>query len=411
VNNFNLLYLFDSTNIKLVLFPSTPNYIRCMKRLFFYLIIFSPLIGFSQKNKRDSLITNYLQRIENLQLNTGKSFPTGIIPSYRQYSLNKIETKPDDNIFFSGLVMYTLKECLPKLNSQQQIIVDSIRNRIKRSAYLYKNVKGRNTYNFWRTNPSKVFPNSGWINLFDKVNALPDDMDDTVMMLLALEADSTEASALHNLMQTFRNGSKKQIKNTLPEYKNSAAYSTWFGVKFPVDFDLCVLSNVLLFVQKNNLQWSHADSASLQLITQVITQKQHVSIPHSISPHYAQTSIILYHISRLMQVKPIASLEVLKPQLIMETKEALAKTNNVIEQVLLTTALQRWNVKPTNTIIIEDNAAIEHNNFSFFIANMASMAPNPFKDWIGKIGVGKFYYYCAAYNYALMIENLLLSKN
>ena len=46
--------------------------------------------------------------------------------------------------------------------------------------------------------------------------------------------------------------------------QDDSAYSTWFGKKFPVVFDVSVLCNVLSFIQQNNLQWTKADSASLK---------------------------------------------------------------------------------------------------------------------------------------------------
>jgi len=38
---------------------------------------------------------------------------------------------------------------------------------------------------------------------------------------------------------------------------------------------------------------------------------------------------------------------------------------------------------------------------------MASVLRNPYKQWVGALGVARFYYYCPAYNNALLIENLI----
>ena len=48
------------------------------------------------------------------------------------------------------------------------------------------------------------------------------------------------------------------------------------------------------------------------------------------------------------------------------------------------------------------------SNEAFFIANMASMAKNPYKKIIGNLGIGKFYYYCTAYNFTLLLESLMI---
>ena len=50
---------------------------------------------------------------------------------------------------------------------------------------------------------------------------------------------------------------------------------------------------------------------------------------------------------------------------------------------------------------------ISSGDFSFFIANMSSMLPASLKKSLGKAGVGTFYYTCAGYNYALVLENLV----
>ncbi len=52
-----------------------------------------------------------------------------------------------------------------------------------------------------------------WINVFDKKQALPDDLDDTV------------------IMQLSTNNVQKQVHNTFKSYRNIGAYSTWVGVR------------------------------------------------------------------------------------------------------------------------------------------------------------------------------------
>jgi hypothetical protein len=357
------------------------------------------------------LVTHLLNKIEQEQLTANSTFfPKGIFPTYRQYDKNKLAVKPDDNIFYNALICYTLKKLTPFFSPAQRQIVDSIYARTLVASTFYKNTKGRSTYNFWKTNPStKVFPNSGWINWFDKINALPDDVDDTVMMLLATNEDSTEVAKVHQLMQLYTNGNKNVVKNSFAIYEHLPAYSTWFGEKWPIDFDACVLSNVLLMVQHYNLQWTKADSASLQLIVSVINNNQHKTHPAYIFPHYAKTSIFLYHISRLMAEKPIAALESIKPVLIQDALKLLETKIGLQEKILLLTSLQRWGCKSVPSIVLPNDWELQlaESNEAFFIANMASMAKNPYKKIIGKLGIGKFYYYNVAYNYTLFLECLL----
>lgn len=362
----------------------------------------------------DTLLSKQLlNRIEALQAKESSVFPKGSFPSYRIYALNKDREKADINAFFTGLVAMTLKDISPRLSKAQQLQAQQIITNTLAVYPKFRNRKGRPTYNFWPTDTPKIFPHAGWMNVFDKAQALPDDLDDTVIMLLALGARDSTAKQVHALMQQFTNNGEKKVHNTFKDYRNIGAYSTWFGKKMPVDFDVCVLANVLYFVQRYNLEWTAADSASLLLIEKVLAEKKHVTDAPYVSPHYSRLPNILYHLSRLMAVKPILSLEKYKPQLIEDTKQALANTNNFMDEVILSTSLLRWGAEPPAMKVHAANSLeelIEDESFSFFIANMASMLPDPLKQWMGGAGVGKFYYDCPAYNNLLFLEYLSLER-
>lgn len=355
-----------------------------------------------------------LNRIEALQASESSVFPKGSFPSYRMYALNKDREKADINPFFTGLIAMSLQDLRSKLLPQQQEQVNRIINNSIPVFNKFQNRKGRPTYNFWPTDTPKIFPNAGWLNIFDKQQALPDDMDDTVIMLLALNAPDSVAKQVHALMQQFTNKDGKKVHNTFKGYRKIGAYSTWFGKKMPVDFDVCVLANVLYFVQRYRLPWTAADSASLQLIEKVISEKKHTSDAPYVSPHYSRVPNIMYHLSRLMSVQPIPSLETFRPQLIQEALDAFTASDNFMDEILLGTALLRWGAEPPvmKTHVSSNlQELVEENRFSFFIANMASMLPDPLKQWMGGAGVGKFYYDCDAYNNLLVLEYLVWKNN
>lgn len=356
------------------------------------------------------MATRLLQRIAALQPKDDGIFPKGLFPSFRTYALNQHRQKADINIFFTGLISFTLKNLRKDFTPYQQKIADSIIAAANTSSVKFKNRKGRNTYNFWPTDTPVIFPNSGWMNWFNKQQALPDDLDDTVIMLLALNATDSVAKNVHNLMQAFANNGQKKVNNTFKAYRDLGAYSTWFGKKMPVDFDISVLSNVLYFVQSYDLPWTAADSASLQLIEKLTEEKKHLTDASYISPHYSSPAIILYHISRLMQLRPIAALEKNREALIGDARKLLENPLPFMDQVLLQTALMRWGVQPAIIQINQKKSLaelIEDDSFSFFIANMASMLPDGLKKTAGAAGVGKFYYFCPAYNNLLVLENLI----
>jgi hypothetical protein len=365
-------------------------------------------------NANDTTFTHILlKRLALLQLKSDQIFSKGSFPSYRAYSLNKEIEKADDNAFFTGLISFTLRNLLNDLNSEDKIIATSIIENSVPYFNHFKNQKGRNTYNFWSTNPPKIFPNSGWMNLFDHSQSLPDDFDDTVILLMAMEVSDSIATEVHDLMQGFANGRGKEIRNTFETYKNIPAYSTWFGKKMPVDFDVCVLANVLYYVQHFQLKWTEADSASLQLINKVIEDKKYLDAASSVTPHYNRTPIILYHLSRLMNIQLIPELEKHKAELVKTTYKLISESSSFIDKTILSTALLRWGVTPPIITINSGKSLfemIDDPNFVFFIANMSSMLPNPLKEVAGSMGVGKFNYYCEAYNLCLLLENIIWQK-
>jgi len=379
-----------------------------------YLLIFCLFASYFTSSANDTLLaTQLLERIKLLQPSSAGVFPKGVFPSYRTYALNKDRQKADINIFFTGLISFSLQNLQKHLTPYQQKIATDIIASANASAIKFKNRKGRDTYNFWPTDTPQIFPNSGWMNWFDKKQALPDDMDDTVILLMALNAQDSIAKRVHGIMQNFTNSGDKQVNNTFKSYRTIAAYSTWFGNKMPVDFDVSVLSNVLYFVQRYNLDWTNADSSSVALICKTIEDKKHLTDAAYISPHYHSTSIIMYHLSRLMQLKPIPSIEKYRATLIKDAQQLLTSSDDFMDQVLLQTSLMRWGVR-LPAITINSNqplqTIVEDESFSFFIANMASILPGQFKKVAGSMGVGKFYYYCPAYNNLLLLENIILQQ-
>ena len=151
------------------------------------------------------LISQLLHKLDCLQIKENGIFPKGAFPSYRMYALNKTRYKADVNPFFTGLVSLTLQNLMPKLSASQQLQAKTI---IDRASALYPKFKSRkyperNTYNFWPKDTVQIFPNGGWLNLFDKQWAIADDMDDTVILLMAQNADEATAKQVHDLMQLY----------------------------------------------------------------------------------------------------------------------------------------------------------------------------------------------------------------
>ncbi len=374
-------------------------------------VVFSALALRGNTQSSTDTIWSYqlLTKIQALQ-QTNTGFPSGIFPSTRVYAYNKNNIKNDPNVFFTGLIVLTLKKYQKHCTPYQQSVINKIAKDALAQVGLFKNKQGRDTYNFWRTDSPQIFPNAGWLNKFDKSQSLPDDFDDTVILLWAQEVTRERASAIHDTMQLFANTKGKTVKNTLTAFETLPVYSTWFGKKMPIDFDMAVLCNVLSFVNAYDLPWTRSDSASLQLITTAIQNNWHMRKANFIAPHYAKSAVLLYHIARLLNTgkqQNMEALMTLKPALLQSADSLLAISKDPLETVLLQSARLQFggiagDVQATQAV---DAAAIEQSTYPFFIANMASMLPNPVKRPLSKLAFAKFEYRCPAYNLALLWEN------
>ena len=74
---------------------------------------------------------------------------------------------------------------------------------------------------------------------------IPDDLDDTAFVYLTEAPTEKERLWLKDKLAQHANGTRQWIKNTYPEYRTLRAYSTWFGKTMYIEFDACVLSNIL----------------------------------------------------------------------------------------------------------------------------------------------------------------------
>ena len=361
----------------------------------------------------DSLIHHLMQRLDYLQLHHDPYFPQGLFPTYRQYSSKNNALKNDNNIFFTAIAGAALKKLKPYLEGPDQIICDSIIERIKKIAAKYKNTKGRNTYNFWPTDTIKIFPNSFlFMRFLPNDEGIADDLDDTVALLEVLNAPDSVISSVHEIMQDFSNQKSISSKTALKGYENFDSYSAWFGKKMIVEMDACILSNVLTMVQSHDLAWRKADSASVEYLVKMVKQKDYMKHPDVLAVYYKTTPIILYHLSRLMQIKRIDSLEEYKKQLIDDATQVYERSDNLMDKIILRTALLRWGISLPDEMLIAENivTAAEKNDFNFFILNLACTLPGYLAFPLFNSGLTRYYYYCPAYNDVLLLEYLILQK-
>lgn len=356
-----------------------------------------PLLG--QNQYIDSLI----RRISDLQIKEADTnYPAGLFPSQRAYLPGKKAAKEDNNIFFTGLIAWTLKSIRADLSAKNQAVVDGVTAKATANYYRYRNKDGRPVYNFWQTQPSRHFPNSRYFSQRKKY-IIPDDLDDTSILYLSADFSDSLKLAVKKLMAENANGQKRQVRNTFRRYKKIPAYSTWFGKNMPVDFDICVQANGMRFVLDHQLELNQFDSATIRLMKDMLVARKHIRRPHYTSPHYQNTSIILYHLARLVAAHPEHALLVdFTPLLIKDLKREMQRADNGMEKILMQTSLSWLNDSTGERIEVTQK---DWDDFYFFVANMTSVFPNPIKGIFANSRKTNFFYRSEAYYLTLLLEN------
>ncbi len=349
-----------------------------------------------------------LRKIREIQVNADQSFfNKGIIPSYRKNSyLNK--HIPDDNIFFSASLLYILQSLSQYLNPEEKKIISEINSDIVSNFKYYTNKQERNSYNFWRKEPNRHFPNG---SIFCKLNKfiLPDDIDTTSLVQLTNNLSYKEALKTKLSICKHANLVNNQIKNGHTILKDLKAYSTWFGVNMPIEFDVCVLSNLFLWIQKYNFDFNQYDTESLKLIEVTISQSLYFKSAFKSSPEYPEKCIILYHLSRLLSTT--GYLEHCKNKLINDIISLLKNTKDQFDILLLSSSLIKLNVLPDITITKDLSLQPDILNRWWFTAGFLSSSGNPVINKIAPLDLFHYRFYSPAFNLALFLENKILMEN
>jgi hypothetical protein len=174
------------------------------------------------------------------------------------------------------------------------------------------------------------------------------------------------------------------------------------------------MTNILYMVHQYRLPYTKADSASLDFLCKVVENRHYLNRAPVVSPSYNRSPVLLYHLSRLMARDSILQLEKWKPQLVEDALRLYQNSDNFLDRILLSTALMRWKVQLPVDVFVTDKTmkdfVEQDDDFVFFIASITSMLPNPLNRILRKTNIGKFNYYSPAYNYALVVENMVVKK-
>ncbi len=347
--------------------------------------------------------TEILHKIREIQINNDlRFFAKGLFPSYRKNPLID-KSIPDDNIFFSASIAYIINSIHSHLTRDEKEIASQIIKDLSPNFKNYTNKPERNSYNFWRKEPKKHFPNGSVFSKLDKF-ILPDDIDTTSLIQLCLQPSYSEALKTKIALTKHANLVKHSILNGHKLLRSYKAYSTWFGENMPIEFDVCVLSNLFLWISNYNFELNNNDIESLKLIETTILNSLYFKSAFKSAPEYPNTSIILYHIARL-----ISSTEYLthcKQKLLVDINLAINKTTSPFEYLLLTNALFKLKSIPQNIKEVNISPGIINN--WWFTAGMLSAYSNPILQLLAPVPIFHYRFYSPSFNLAIFLEYKIL---
>jgi hypothetical protein len=346
-----------------------------------------------------------LQRIDSLQSTGSAFYRKGLFPSKISFENHK-KSREDNNIFFTAETVYTLQSFRDQFAAEGRTLIDSITARARRVYPYYKNRQGGATYNFYQTHPDQPFPGFRRLSKIKRFR-LADDLDDVSFIYLTQNTgDSLNRTVKQEMEMQTR--SPKKVMSTFQRYRRSKAYRTWFAYRMKQDMDICVMSNVLLFVYEKNLPLDSTDYRSIALIKRMVNNDDIMKYGYLVSSHYQKSPVILYHLARLISVAHNPKLNSLIPKIVADLKSELKVSTNRMEQIALLTSLYRLH-QPVNFKFTYGNILKDMQSFYWFRANLFSGSNVFFKRIIGPNGCFNFKYRSQAYYWSLVLELQKLS--
>ncbi|MCF0073316.1 hypothetical protein LZD49_22755 [Dyadobacter sp. CY261] len=343
-----------------------------------------------------------ISRIQALQSTGNALFPKGLFPAQRSNSIIGYQ-RPDTTMFFSAIIAFTLQSVRKYVSPTSQQQIDAIHDLVTANYPDFQNKDGLKTYNFWKTKPSRHFPNGRWFHRFEHFR-IPDDIDDTAFAYLTTSPTEEELLWLKEKLSLHANGTKLWIRNTYPEYKPLVAYSTWFGKNMYVEFDVSVLSNMLYCILHYKMPLNAHDEASFEYIRSVIETRRYIHAPFRCAHQYPRTPLIIYHVTRLITAFDPPALRSVKDQLIGDTVNLLKITRNKMDRVLLATSLLRFGLQKTERITVETFSEKDFKGFYFFIAGLLTAYENPLLYRLSGSPLAHMHWTCEAHCWTLLAE-------
>lgn len=368
-------------------------------------------------------VESLLLELRELQSKGDSFYLKGLFPSQRYHPFLPYK-REDDNLFFTASIVHILQGVRSQMTNTELKVADSIIADGLSSYSLFKNKDGLDTYNFWQTKPSRHFPNGLLMHRL-KHFQIPDDVDDTSLVFLTENASKERVEQLREKLKQHSNLAYKQAFNPLPIHRDLRCYSTFFGKKMYIEFDICVLSNLMrLILMHFKDELNEFDHDTLRFITEAIANDEHKEYPFRSAPNYPTTELILYHVSRLIPLLPeeysITIREKIESELFIQVRWAKGMKRILLENAMLKLGVELPSIS-TSGMTLETglsmepmymtvNELMQDSSFFFFHAGMITAFENKIAQSLAHNSFFHLRYASKALNGALLVENILLKR-
>ncbi|MCB9185599.1 MAG: hypothetical protein H6601_02505 [Flavobacteriales bacterium] len=354
-------------------------------------------------------VEELLKSLKQLQSQCNSTYPNGIFPSERYHPFLPYR-RHDDNLFFTASIVHILQGILNEFEPAESELAESLISDAVSAYPLFRNKKGLDTYNFWQTTPSRHFPN-GWFMHHFKHFQIPDDVDDTSLVYLTENSAKERVLWLREKLKQHANLAYKKAFNPLPKYRELKCYSTFFGKKMYIEFDLCVLSNLMRLILKHftEQELNEYDRDTLEFIVATVENDEHKTLPFYSAPNYPTTELILYHLARLIPLLPESYRNRIKAKVRTDIQIGLEQAEGM-NCILMENAAFKLGIGAKSNDLDSDTL-LNDRGFFFFHAGMITAFENMFAQKLADNPFFHLRYASRALNGALLIENLVLKRS
>lgn len=321
----------------------------------------------------------------------------GLFPIDRQLAWIPYR-RSDSCIFGAASIARILVDIQPLLTATDQALAQQIRERIAAHYPLYHHPSRPGTFNFWK----QPFPNGYLLHRFRHFH-LPADIDDTALILSTGTFSRDHHQRVYQTAQDHTEiGRQRQGWPVRPSFYRPVRdqewiYQTWFGVKMPLEFDLCALCNWMTWVSEQGFYGqSPADQASVRFLLEVLHSTEWIEQAPQVARHYGRPAWIAYYAARWItaarkkgwQGNITPFLQILENQLSEESTP---------DQLLFHLAWYKLGGVPQKTLNLSPTA---WDHFPLFLGNLLA----PFGPFWAKQPWANMYWTSAANGLALHLE-------